>query len=94
MTLVRTLLRNDMSYGEFDQVARKTLADAAYRIFSPTGNRQTVSNVAILARLNRKEVKKLSKLDLAQSGRATGNIIGLCGFGLKMKLSFTWIVSF
>jgi hypothetical protein len=68
MTLVRTLLRNGMSYGEFDQVARKCYVDVAYRDFTPAGKKQTVSNVAILTGLNRKEVKKLADLDLAQPG--------------------------
>ena len=68
MTLVRTLLRNGMSYGEFDQVARKCYVDVAYRNFVPAGKKQTVSNVAILTGLNRKEVKKLSELDLQQPG--------------------------
>lgn len=66
MTLVRTLLRNGMSYGEFDQVARKCYVDVAYRDFAPAGKKQTVSNVAILTGLNRKEVKKLAELDLQQ----------------------------
>lgn len=67
MALVRTLLRNGMSYGDFDQVARKCFVDVAYRDFAPAGKKQTVSNVAILTGLNRKEVKKLSELDLEQS---------------------------
>jgi hypothetical protein len=68
MSLVRTLLRNGMSYGEFDQVARKCFVDVAYRDLAPAGKKQTVSNVAILTGLNRKEVKKLSELDLEQPG--------------------------
>ena len=66
MAIIRTLLRNGMSYGEFDQVARKCFVDVAYRDFTPPGKKQTVSNVAILTGLNRKEVKKLAELDLAQ----------------------------
>jgi len=64
--LIRTLLRNGMSYGEFDQVARKCYVDVAYRDFAPAGKKQTVSNVAILTGLNRKEVKKLAELDVKQ----------------------------
>ncbi len=60
--LVRTLLRNGMAYGEFDQIARKCFADVAYRDFAPSGKKQTVSNVAILTGLNRKEVKRLHEL--------------------------------
>ena len=67
MSLVRTLIRNGMAYGEFDQIARKAFVDVAYRDFTPGGKKQTVSNVAILTGLNRKEVKKLSELDLEES---------------------------
>ena len=68
MALIRTLLRNGMAYGEFDQIARKCYVDVAYRDFTPPGKKQTVSNVAILTGLNRKEVKKLAELDLEQLG--------------------------
>ena len=69
--LIRTLLRNGMSYGEFDRVARKCFVDVAFDDFSPPGKKQTVSNVAILTGLNRKEVKKMRELDDAQ-GEADG----------------------
>ena len=66
MALIRILLRNGISYGEFDQTARKCYVDVAYRNFAPPGKKQTVSNVAILTGLNRKEVKKLAELDVEQ----------------------------
>lgn len=65
--LIKTMLRNGMSYGEFDQIARKSFVDVAFRDFAPTEKKQTVSNVAILTGLNRKEVKKLNELDAEQS---------------------------
>jgi hypothetical protein len=75
--IIRTLLRNGMSYGEFDRVARKCFVDVAFDDFAPAGKKQTVSNVAILTGLNRKEVKKLHELeddqgeaDLRQYNRA------------------------
>ena len=64
--LIRTLLRNGLAYGEFDQIARKCYVDVAYQHFSPAEKKQTVSNVAILTGLNRKEVKKLHELDTGQ----------------------------
>lgn len=67
LALIRTLLRNGMSYGEFDQIARKCFVDVAYDGFAIEGKKQTVSNVAILTGLSRKEVKKLHELDVAQS---------------------------
>jgi hypothetical protein len=66
MVFFRTWLRNGMSYGEFDQVARKCLVDVANRDFLPRDKKQTVSNIAILTGLNRKQVKKLVELDLQQ----------------------------
>lgn len=69
--LIRTLLRNGMSYGEFDQVARKSFVDVAFDAFSTPGKKQTVSNVAILTGLNRKEVKKLHLLDVDQADENT-----------------------
>jgi len=61
--IIRTLLRNGMSYGEFDQIARKCFVDVAFADFAPEKKKQTVSNVAILTGLNRKEVKKLHELE-------------------------------
>ena len=61
--IIRTLVRNGMSYGEFDQIARKCFVDVGFKDFAPEKKKQTVSNVAILTGLNRKEVKKLHELD-------------------------------
>ena len=61
--LFRVLLRNGIAYGEFDQIARKCFIDVAYREFGPSGKKQTVSNVAILTGLNRKEVKRMLEID-------------------------------
>lgn len=63
MAIIRTLLRNGMSYGEFDQIARKCFVDVAFKDFAPEKKKQTVSNVAILTGLNRKEVKKMHELE-------------------------------
>jgi hypothetical protein len=67
LALIRTLLRNGMSYGEFDQIARKCFVDVAFEDFTTAGKKQTVSNVAILTGLNRKEVKKMHELDVNQA---------------------------
>ena len=61
--IIRTPLRNGMSYGEFDQIARKCFVDVAFKDFAPEKKKQTVSNVAILTGLNRKEVKKMHELE-------------------------------
>jgi hypothetical protein len=65
--LIRTLLRNGMSYGEFDQIARKCFVDVAFDDFTTAKKKQTISNVAILTGLNRKEVKKMHELDIDQA---------------------------
>ncbi len=65
--LIRTLLRNGMSYGEFDQIARKCFVDVAFDEFTTARKKQTISNVAILTGLNRKEVKKMHELDIDQA---------------------------
>ena len=65
--LARTLIRNGMAYGEFDQIARKCFADVAFKDFAPAGKKQTVSNVAIITGLNRKEVKRMLELDEDQA---------------------------
>jgi hypothetical protein len=41
MAIIRTLLRNGMSYGEFDQIARKSFVDVAFRDFAPEKRKQT-----------------------------------------------------
>jgi len=69
--IIRTLVRNGMSYGEFDQIARKCFVDVGFKDFAPEKKKQTVSNVAILTGLNRKEVKKLHELD-SDGGAAEG----------------------
>ena len=63
MPLIRTLIRNGMSYGEFDKVARKCFVDVGFSDFADPKKKQTVSNVAILTGLYRKEVKRLHELD-------------------------------
>ena len=68
--LVRTLIRNGMAYGDFDQIARKCFADVAFKDFAPSGKKQTVSNVAIITGLNRKEVKRMLELDEDQADSA------------------------
>lgn len=82
MAIIRCLLRNGMSYGEFDRVARKCYADIAFTEFKPTGKKQTISNIAILTGLNRKEVKKLLELDDSQKkshGRQYNRVVRVLG---------------
>ena len=72
MAILPTLVRNGMSYGEFDQLARKCFVDVAFRDFPPEGRKQTLSHVAIVTGLNRKEVKKLHEFDADHDGQEAG----------------------
>ena len=80
--VIRILLRNGMSYGEFDQVARQSFVDVAFRDFAPSGKKQTISNVAILTGLNRKEVKKLHDIleqGVNSDGRQYNRVVRVLG---------------
>ncbi len=82
LAIVKTLLRNGMSYGEFDRIARKCFVDVAFRDFSPPGKKPTISNVAILTGLNRKEVKKLHEQDGSDAdgdGRQYNRVVRVLG---------------
>lgn len=59
--LVRILLRNGISYGTFADLAKREFLDVAAREFSVKGRKQTVSRIAVLTGLTRKEVKRLSE---------------------------------
>jgi len=80
--IIRTLVRNGMSYGDFDQIARKCFVDVGFKDFAPEKKKQTVSNVAILTGLNRKEVKKLHELDSdggAPEGKQYNRVVRVIG---------------
>ena len=57
--LVRVLLRNGMSFNAFSDVARRVYVEVAMREFGIPGRKPTVSRVAILSGLTRKEVQRL-----------------------------------
>ncbi len=63
--LVRVLLRNGVSYGVFAELARKSYVDVAFKEFAEKGRKQTISRVAALTGLTRKEVKRLTELEQA-----------------------------
>ena len=60
--LVRVLLRNGISYGEFADLARWIFVDVAAQDFGIPGRKQSVSRVSVITGLNRKEVTRLQKL--------------------------------
>ncbi|MDH3715380.1 MAG: DUF6502 family protein, partial [Gammaproteobacteria bacterium] len=63
--LIRVLLRNGISYGVFAELARKAFVEVAFEDFTVPGRKQTISRVAALTGLTRKEVKRLVELDEA-----------------------------
>ncbi len=63
--LVRVLLRNGLSYGVFAELARKVFVEVAFEEFAEPGRKQTISRVAALTGLTRKEVKRLTEIDEA-----------------------------
>ena len=60
--LVRILLRNGMTYGEFSDLAKWVFVDVADKEFGIPGRKQTVSRIAVITGLNRKEVSRVQKI--------------------------------
>jgi hypothetical protein len=57
--LARIMLRYGVSYGEFAEIARQIFVTAADEDFPLTGRKQSVSRIAVLTGLSRKEVSRL-----------------------------------
>jgi hypothetical protein len=62
--LVRVLLRHGMAYGSFAELARKAFVEEGFAQVESTGKRPTVSGVAALTGLTRKETKRLRELEV------------------------------
>ena len=60
--LVRILLRNNVSHRTFADVAKQVYVEVATTEFGISGKKQTVSRIAILTGLTRKEVQRLLTL--------------------------------
>ncbi|MBW1865387.1 MAG: hypothetical protein JRI64_07135 [Deltaproteobacteria bacterium] len=60
--LVRILLRNGVSYGTFNDLARWMYVDVAMKEFSIDGRKQSTSRVSVLTGLSRKEVKRMQEI--------------------------------
>lgn len=61
--LVRIMLRNGISCGSFEEIARKAYVDEAFKLLSTENKRATVSSVSAKTGLSRKEVKRLNELE-------------------------------
>ncbi|MEK7322953.1 MAG: DUF6502 family protein [Pseudomonadota bacterium] len=67
--LVRVLLRHGMPYTVFAELARAAYVNVALREFQIPGRKQTVSRVAVLTGLTRKEVLRLVRMtEAAEAG--------------------------
>jgi hypothetical protein len=60
--LIKILLRNGVAYGAFAELVRKAYVDVAFEDYSGSSKRPTVSSVAALTGLTRKETKRLHEL--------------------------------
>ncbi|MBT3046668.1 MAG: hypothetical protein G8D61_12525 [gamma proteobacterium symbiont of Ctena orbiculata] len=61
--LVRLMLRNGFTYGDFADLSKWTFMDVASKEFGIPGRKQTVSRVSVITGLTRKEVSRLQKID-------------------------------
>jgi hypothetical protein len=62
--LVRLLLRHGVSYGVFEEIAKKVFVDVALSDFAVPGRKPSQSRASILTGLTRKDVKRLVDLSL------------------------------
>ena len=61
--IIRVLMKNEISHGEFAEYAKQAYIEVAYEHFSIPNRKTTYSRVAILTGLNRKEVVRLNQQD-------------------------------
>ena len=61
--LVRVLLRNGVTYGDFTDLAKWVFTDVARTDFTLPGRKQTASRISVITGLTRKEVKRLLEMD-------------------------------
>lgn len=89
--LVRVLIRNGVSYGEFAEVVKNVFVEVAQRDFAMPGRKPSQSRVAILTGLTRKEVARqkmiLDRGDLVESSNL--NRVGRVLEGWHTDSSYT-----
>lgn len=62
--LVRILLRNNIPYGAFAELAKKTYVDIAEEEFNVGGKKQTISRIATITGLTRREVVRVKETQI------------------------------
>ena len=65
--VVKILPRNGIDYGTFAEVIRKVYVDSAFDQVKESGKRPTISSIAAITGLTRKEAKRLKELDMPES---------------------------
>jgi hypothetical protein len=63
--IVRVLLRNGISYGEYAELAKRVYVDVARSDFVQPGQRQTASRISAITGLTRREIGLMRDLDVA-----------------------------
>lgn len=69
--VVRILLRQGVSFGEFMEFAKRVYVEVAVRDFTLPGRKQTDSRVSVLTGLSRKEVKNVRALGITNPSDTT-----------------------
>jgi hypothetical protein len=59
--LIRILLRNGVSYGTFADIARSQFVEVARKEFAIEGRKQTISRMAVVTGLTRKEIHRITR---------------------------------
>jgi len=60
--LVRILLRHEISFSEFSEIAKRAYVNVAHEYFSLPNRKKTYARAAVLTGLNLKEVKRISNI--------------------------------
>lgn len=68
--LVRVMLRHGMAYGSFAELARKAYVDESLDLLRHSGKRPTISSVAAMTGLTRKEAARLARLTIGEVAEA------------------------
>jgi len=69
--LVRILLRNGISFGQFSDLAKRAYVEVARDEFTIPGKPQTTSRVSAITGLTRKDVQRLKKENLDNDAKVT-----------------------
>lgn len=66
--LARMLLRHNISFLTFSDLAKQVFVEVAEKEFEPDGRKQSLSRVAMLTGLSRKEVLRIKRLNIPHDG--------------------------